>query len=380
MKIIIAPDSFKGSLSAKEVGDNIEIGIRRVYKEAEIIKVPMADGGEGTVQSLIDSTGGEIIRLKVTGPLMKEVDSFYGILGDKKTAIIEMAAASGLPFLKKEERNPLKTTTFGTGELVLDALNKGCKKIILGLGGSATNDGGIGFLSALGVRFKDKNGEDIKPVGGELDKLSSIDTASLDKRLNDCEILVACDVDNPLVGENGASYIFGPQKGADKAMVALLDSNLNHYGDVLKDVTGIDIKEYKGAGAAGGLGAGIIAFLKADLKRGIDIVIEVSNLESKIQGSSIIITGEGMMDYQTRFGKTPFGVCKLGNKYNIPVIAIAGGLGKDYRALYDLGFKSIFSIVDKPMELEESIKDSERLVQDLAERIFRVISIKDILQ
>lgn len=373
MKIVIAPDSYKGSLSAKEAADNFELGIRRVLNNADIIKVPMADGGEGTVQSLVDGAGGEIIRLRVKGPLMKDVDSFYGILGDKKTAIIEMAAASGLPLLDKSERNPLKTTTYGTGELVLDALERGCRKIILGLGGSATNDGGTGFLAALGVKFKDKDGNTVSPVGGELSKLYDIDISSMDARLKECEFIAACDVDNPLVGEKGASHIFGPQKGADEEMVKLLDDNLSHYADVIKRVLNVDIKDYPGAGAAGGLGAGILAFLKAELKRGIDIVIELSDLENIIQGADLIITGEGMTDYQTRFGKTPFGVCKLGNKYNIPVIAISGGLGKDYRNLYQLGFKSIFSIADKPMSLEESIKNSESLLQDAAERIIRLI-------
>lgn len=373
MKIVIAPDSFKGSLSAEKVADNIEIGIRRVLNAADIIKVPMADGGEGTVQSLVDGTGGEIVKLKVKDPLLKDIDSFYGILGDRKTAIIEMAAASGLPLLDEIERNPMKTTTYGTGELVLDAVKKGCRKIILGLGGSATNDGGAGFLAALGIKFKDKNGNIISPVGGELNKLWDIDISSLDKRLKECVFIAACDVDNPLVGEKGASFIFGPQKGADENMVKLLDDNLNHYADVIKTVLGADIKDHPGAGAAGGLGAGILAFLKAELKRGIDIVIELSDLERKIKGADLIITGEGMTDYQTTFGKTPYGVCKLGNKYGIPVIAISGGLGKDYRNLYQLGFKSIFSIADKPMKLEESIEKCDILLQDAAERILRLI-------
>lgn len=373
MKIVIAPDSFKGSLSAEKVADNIEIGIRRVLNAADIIKVPMADGGEGTVQSLVDGTGGKIVKLKVKDPLMKDIDSFYGILGDRKTAIIEMAAASGLTLLDEIERNPMKTTTYGTGELVLDAVKKGCREIILGLGGSATNDGGAGFLAALGVRFKDKNGNIISPVGGELNKLWDIDISSLDKRLKECVFIAACDVDNPLTGEKGASFIFGSQKGADENMVKLLDDNLNHYADVIKTVLGADIKDHPGAGAAGGLGAGILAFLKAELKRGIDIVIQFSDLERKIKGADLIITGEGMTDYQTRFGKTPYGVCKLGNKYNIPVIALSGGLGKDYRKLYEFGFKSIFSIADKPMKLEESIRNTGSLLQDAAERILRLI-------
>lgn len=373
MKVVVAPDSYKGSLSAEEVADNIEIGLRRVIKNAEIIKVPMADGGEGTVQSLIDSTSGEIVKLRVKGPLLKDVDAFYGILGDKKTAVIEMAAASGLPLLNKDERNPMETTTYGTGELVLDAVNRGCRKIILGLGGSATNDGGAGFLAALGVKFKDRDGNLIKPQGGELNKLYDIDISSMDSNLKECEIIAACDVDNPLVGDRGASHIFGPQKGADDEMVRLLDANLNHYADIIKKVLGVDIKNHPGAGAAGGLGAGILAFLNAELKKGIDIVIELSNLENKIKGANLIITGEGMTDYQTRFGKTPYGVCKLGNKYDIPVIAISGGLGKDYRKLYELGFKSIFSIADKPMKLEESIKNTGILLQDAAERIIRLI-------
>lgn len=375
MKIVVAPDSFKGSLSAKEVGDNIEIGIKRVLPLAEIVKVPMADGGEGTVESLIDGSGGQIINISVKDPLMRDIDSFYGILGDGKTAIIEMATASGLPLLDPKERNPLNTSTYGTGELVLDAINRGCKRIIIGLGGSATNDGGVGFLSALGIKFKDSMGNEIKPVGGELDKLSQIDISSMDERIKSTQFIAACDVDNPLVGERGASAIFGPQKGADEKMVSILDANLNHYGDVIFATLGIDIKQEKGAGAAGGLGGGILAFLNVELKGGIDIVIDITGLEDKIKGADLIITGEGMMDYQTKFGKTPYGVCILGNKNNIPVVAIAGGLGREYKSLYELGFKSIFSIVDKPMSLENAIKDSKILVQDVAERIVRLICI-----
>ncbi|MFA9398234.1 MAG: glycerate kinase [Clostridiaceae bacterium] len=373
MKIIIAPDSFKGSLSAKEVADNVEIGIRRVLEKVEIVKVPMADGGEGTVQSLVDSTNGRIIELIVTGPIFKKVNSFYGILGDGKTAIIEMASASGLPLLNDEEKNPMNTTTYGTGELIKDALDKGCRKIIIGIGGSATNDGGVGMLAALGIQFLDENSKEIKPIGGELNKISSINMDKVDKRINECEFISACDVDNPLVGKNGASYIFAPQKGATEAQVKTLDANLNHYADIIEKTLNISVANYKGAGAAGGLGAGILAFLNGNMQKGIDIVIQTTNLEEKIKDADLIITGEGMIDYQTQFGKTPYGVCLLGKRYNIPVIAIAGGLGKKYRELYDLGFKSIFSIVDKPMKLEDSIKNSDRLIQDVSERIMRII-------
>lgn len=375
MKIVIAPDSYKGSLTALEVANSIENGIRMVFNDSIVEKIPMADGGEGTVQSLVDSTGGKIIYVTAKGPLLKEVNAFYGILGDGKTAVIEMAAASGLPLISKEERNPLLTTTYGTGELIKDALDKGCRNIIIGLGGSATNDGGLGMAKALGVSFLDEKGNDIGEGGGALNKLTSIDISNLDFRIKKCNITAACDVNNPLCGPEGASNVFGPQKGADENMIEVLDKNLTNYAEVIKKDLYIDIINTPGAGAAGGLGAGLIALLNAKIKRGIDIVIDITNLEEKIKDADLVFTGEGMIDFQTAFGKTPFGVAKIAKKYNIPVIAIAGGIGKDAESLYDKGFDSIFPIVDSPMSLDKAMKDGKALIERTAERIMRVYKI-----
>jgi len=375
MKIIIAPDSFKGSLSALEVCENIEKGIRKVFDDAEIVRVPMADGGEGTVQSLVDATGGKLINLKVKDPLMRSVDTFYGILGDGVTAVIEMAAASGITLLSKAERNPMKTTTYGTGQIIVHALDMGCRNFIIGIGGSATNDGGAGMLNSLGVKLLDEKGYEIGLGGGYLDKLHVIDISEIDSRIKLCNIVVACDVDNPLCGEKGASNIFGPQKGADEKMIITLDKNLSHYADMVEKYLGISIKNYPGAGAAGGLGGGLLAFLNAKLEPGINIVIETTALEEKLKDADLVITGEGMIDYQTQYGKTPYGVARLAKKYNIPVIAIAGGIGRDAEDLYSKGFDSIFSIVDKPMQLEKAIENSATLVQKATERIMRVIKM-----
>lgn len=372
MKIVIAPDSYKGSSSALEVANNIEKGICKVFKDSTVEKIPMADGGEGTVQSLVDSTNGKIVDLIVKGPLGKDVKAFYGILGDGKTAIIEMAAASGLPLISKEEKNPMITTSYGTGQLIKDALNRDCINIILGLGGSATNDGGIGVAKALGVKFLDKEGIDIGEGGGCLSKLNSIDISNIDSRIKGCNITAACDVDNPLCGPKGASHVFGPQKGADLSMIEILDNNLAHYAEVIKNDLSIDIINIPGAGAAGGLGAGVMAFLNASIRRGIDIVIELTDLEKKIKDADLVFTGEGMIDFQTAFGKTPFGVAKIAKKYNIPVIAIAGGIGKDAETLYKKGFDSIFSIVDRPMTLDNAIENSNILIEKTAERIARI--------
>ena len=375
MKIIIAPDSFKGSLSAKEVADAIEKGIRRVFHDIEIIKIPMADGGEGTVQSLVDATSGRIVHLKVLDPLCREINSFYGILGDGKTAVIEMAAASGLTLLKEEERNPMVTTTFGTGQLIKHALDMGCRNIILGIGGSATNDGGAGMATALGVRFLNEKGKEIGFGGGELGKLQSIDKAGIDKRIGLCKISVACDVSNPLTGLEGASYVFGPQKGADKIMIGILDENLKKYGQLLEQDFGVSLLNVPGTGAAGGLGAGVLAFLNANLRRGVEIVIETTGLEGKLNGADLVITGEGMIDHQTIYGKTPYGVAKLAAKYQIPVVAIAGGIGNNVEILYNNGFNSIFSIADRPMTLQEAMDRGQVLLQNTAERIMRLLYI-----
>jgi glycerate kinase len=372
MKILIAPDKFKGSLSAFEVADNIEKGILKVFPKAIVVKVPMADGGEGTVESLVDATGGKIIKTNVKDPLFRDIESFYGILGDGKTAVIEMAAASGLYLLKDYERNPMITTTYGTGQLIKDALDRGCRRFIIAIGGSATNDGGAGMATALGVKFYDKDGIEIGLGGGELSKIYSIDTSNIDDRLKECEFIVACDVANPLIGENGASRVYGPQKGATKEMVEVLDKNLEHYGKLLEKYFNKKIIDVPGSGAAGGLGAGLMAFLNAQLKNGIEIIIETLKLEEKIKEADIVISGEGKIDFQTAFGKTISGIAKLCKKHNKPLIVIAGTV-EDIENLYEIGVSSIFSIVEKPMSLEDAIKNAPTLLEKSAERIFRLI-------
>lgn len=372
MKIVIAPDSFKGSLTALEVASAIEEGLNKYNKDFIIEKIPMADGGEGTVESLVSLTNGEIINVEVKDPLMRKIEGFYGLLGDKKTAVIEMAAASGLPLLKQNERNPLIASTYGTGQLIKDALDRGCKKFIIGIGGSATNDGGTGMLKALGIKFLSKDNKELKDGAIELDQLDKIDMTNFDKRIFECEIKVACDVENTLCGENGASFIFGPQKGADEQMIKVLDEKLHHYGEILENTFDMNVINVQGAGAAGGMGAAFIAVIKAKLERGIDIIVQESKLSEKLEDCDLVFTGEGRIDYQTKFGKTPFGVASEAKKKDIPVIALAGGIGEGTEVLYELGFDGIFSIVDKPMDLDDAIKNGSELVKEAAYRIINL--------
>jgi glycerate kinase len=372
MKIVIAPDSFKGSLSAFEVAKSIQKGILNVDETIETVIVPMADGGEGTVQSLIDASDGKIVEVMVHDPLFRQIKSFYGIMGDGVIAVIEMAAASGLPLLTPEERNPFKTTTYGIGELIKDALNRGCRKFIIGLGGSATNDGGCGMAQALGVKFLDENENEIGPGGGELAKISSIDILGLDKRIRNAEFLAACDVDNPLCGAKGASAVYGPQKGASANDVKTLDNGLLHFAKIVNQKLNLDIKDVPGAGAAGGLGAGVLIFLNAQLRRGIEIVTQSTNLADKMNDANLVITGEGRIDFQTAFGKTPFGVAQIAKEKNIPVIAIAGSLGEGYQTLYDKGFGKIYSIMDESMSLKYAIENAAKLLENAAENVVRI--------
>jgi glycerate kinase len=372
MKIVIAPDSFKGSLSALEAAKSIQRGIKNVDDGIETVIVPMADGGEGTVQSLIDASGGEIVELTVHDPLFREIKSFYGIMGDGVTAVIEMAAASGLPLLKPEERNPIKTTTYGTGELIKDALNRGCRNFIIGLGGSATNDGGCGMARALGVKFFDDKGRETGQGGGELSKIRSIDLSGIDQRIRNAVFTAACDVDNPLCGANGASAVYGPQKGASEKEVIILDQGLNHFSQMVKQQLNLDIRNVPGSGAAGGLGAGVMIFLNATLERGITIVTRTARLKEKTMGADLVITGEGRIDFQTAFGKTPFGVAQIAKEKNIPVIAIAGSLGEGSKTLYEKGFDGVFSIINKPMSLQDAIDNAAELLENAAENIIRL--------
>lgn len=380
MKIIIAPDSFKGSLTASQVADAIERGFKRIFSNAHYQKVPMADGGEGTVQSLVDATGGQILIQSVTDPLGNKIEAKYGILGDGKTAVIEMAAASGLPLVPKEKRNPMVTTTYGTGELIKAALDKGCKKVIIGIGGSATNDGGGGMAQALGAKLLDAKGKRISFGGNGLAHLTKIDVSELDPRVKQTEVIVACDVDNPLTGERGAARIYGPQKGATPDMVELLNKYLERYAEIVKRDLKKDVKEVPGAGAAGGLGAGLIAFLNAKLRRGIEIVIEASKLDEKLKNADLVITGEGEVNHQTVFGKTPIGVAKLSKQYGISTIAIAGGISPGAEGVYEAGIDAIISIAPGPISLEEAMNRAEELVASAAERAARMIKVGTILK
>jgi glycerate kinase len=379
MKIVIAPDSYKESLTAKQVCHAIETGFKRVLPNATYISVPVADGGEGTVQSLVDATQGRIVKTKVTGPLGNQVDAFYGLLGDNPaTAVIEMAAASGLHHVPATLRDPTKTSSYGTGELIKKALNNGAKKLIIGLGGSATNDGGLGMMAALGVRFINGDGLDVASTGQELNNIKDIDISELDARLSECQILVACDVDNPLCGEQGASAIFGPQKGATPACVKFLDQGLAHYSERIKHCLGIDVKNKPGAGAAGGMGAALMAFTNVTLKPGIELVLETVNLDSYMQDIDLVITGEGRIDAQTAHGKTPMGVAQVAKKYNIPVIGIAGSLGENHQLVYQCGIDAVFAAMPGAMSLAQALQNAEQNVTNLAQNIAQLWAVKRI--
>ncbi|MCW1836848.1 glycerate kinase [Bacillus xiamenensis] len=374
MKIVIAPDSFKESLTAYETACAIERGFRSILPHAEYMKIPMADGGEGTVQSLVDATDGYIVQQVVTGPLGQPVDAFFGMLGDGQTAVIEMAAASGLQLVPPEKRNPLFTTSRGTGELMLAALDKGAKHLIIGLGGSATNDGGVGMMQGLGASFLDKSGQELTPGGGSLNQLASIDLSRLDPRLQSVRLEVACDVDNPLTGERGASAVFGPQKGADTEMVQVLDKNLSHFAQVAKQQLHVPFGDAAGAGAAGGLGASLLGFLQADLQKGIDIVLKAVHFDDVLKDADLVITGEGRIDRQTIYGKTPIGVANAAKQYGLPVIGIAGSLSKDSAVVHDHGIDALFSIVPGVTTLAEAMQNASVYVERTARNIAAVMT------
>lgn len=375
VKIVIAPDSYKGCMSAREICDNIEIGLKRAKEELDIVKIPMADGGEGTLETLVEANQGIIINTFAKDPLFRRIRCQYGIINDD-TAVIEMSRASGLTLLEEEERNPMFTTTFGTGELILHGLDLGIRKFIIGLGGSATNDGGIGLLRALGIRFLDDNNIEVELNGGGLNLIRDIDISKLDERIKESNFIIASDVDNVMTGTNGAAFVYGPQKGANSLMVQALDRGLRNYCYVINQKLGIDVENIKGAGAAGGLGGGLIAFLNGKIDKGIDIIIKNSNLEESIRDADLVITGEGRMDYQTQFGKAAYGVGRLARAMNIPVLAICGSLGDGYEELLDNGFSAIFSIADRPMNEGEAMKRSKFLVQNAAENLMRVIKME----
>ncbi len=372
MKILVASDSFKGTFSSLEVAGLIEKGVKRAMPEAEVRSVPVADGGEGTVDAIVQACGGEYIDVPVHGPLGDTVTARYGITGDG-TAVIEMSAASGICLVPREKLNPLLASTYGTGELVIDAINRGCKKIIIGIGGSATNDGGTGFARAIGVKLLDANGNELDGTGEAARRVHAVQTQGIDKRLKDIEILVACDVDNPLCGEKGASAVFGPQKGATPEMVALLDKNLRNYSEAVARATGRDIASEPGMGAAGGLGFSILQYCNARTGKGIEIVLDTIGFDAYASWADIVITGEGRVDFQTPYGKTPAGVAKRAGKYGKPVYAIAGFEGKGAQAIYDCGIAEVVSAVYAPCTIDEAIAASGENIPRAAERLMRII-------
>ncbi|ACB84456.1 glycerate kinase [Natranaerobius thermophilus] len=370
-KVILAPDSYKNCLEAKDVATAMERGVHRYNKNLETIKLPLSDGGEGLIKSLVYATDGELYSQKVTGPLGYEVTACWGLLGDNETAVIEMAEAAGLQLVTKENLDPKITTTYGTGELIKDALNTGCSKLIIGIGGSATNDGGVGMAQALGIEFFDDKGKPLKYGGQELLKLSEIDLSGMDPKLHDIDIRVACDVTNPLIGPQGASQIFGPQKGGQSKDIELLDNALSHFHDIIEKELNKDVKDIPGSGAAGGMGAGLIAFMGAELKSGIDLVMEVLNFENQIKDADIVITGEGSFDSQTLFGKVPHGVAKKAKKHKIPTFVVAGNIKEDLQEFHHHGITGYFSIIPGPIDEDQAFDRAEELLENTTHQIIR---------
>lgn len=372
-KVVIAPDSFKESLDAFKASDAIEEGLRKVFKDVEIELIPMADGGEGTSEVIINAMQGDFKKIKVTGPLGEKIDAKYGYVAKEKIAVIEIASACGLDLVEVDKRNPLNTTTFGVGEMILDALNSGAEHLVIGLGGSSTNDGGFGMLQALGAKAYDNEGKEIGLGGKELIKIKNLDLSGIDCRLKKISIEVACDVDNPLVGQYGATYIFGPQKGANESIKDKLEEGMINYAKVIKETYNLDLANMAKAGAAGGLGGAFI-LLGCNLLKGIEIVLKHTNFEERAKDADYIFTGEGSIDAQTKYGKTISGIASIAKKYDIPVIVLAGKVGDDIGELYDLGITSIFGIVDKPKDLKEAIKDGYNSLRKTSENIARLLN------
>jgi len=372
VKIVIAPDSFKGSMTALAAANAMAAGVLRCCPDAEIVTIPLADGGEGTAQTLCDATGGHMCAVTVLDPLCRPIMARYALLGDRETAAIEMAEASGLTLLTLEERNPLVATSFGTGQLIRAALDAGCRRLVIAIGGSATNDGGTGMMTALGAVFRDKTGKELPPGGAALADLAHIDLSGLDVRLKDTEIIAACDVDNPLCGVRGASAVFGPQKGATPYMVTQLNTVLMHYGVVMAGTVGRDIASMPGAGAAGGMGAALAGFLQARMESGAAIVQRETRFVEQIANADLLITGEGQMDAQSLGGKTAYAAACEAKRLGVPAIALCGGLLDVTPAFYDV-FRSVFSIVNRPMTLAEAGAAAEALTADAAYRIVRLL-------
>ncbi len=377
MRIVLAPNAYKECLAAPAVTESMAEGILRVAPEAQVIQVPLADGGDGTVDALVSARKGKYAKIPVHDPLMRTVSAQYGLIDDEQTAVIEMAAASGLWRLKENEKNPLKTTTFGTGEMIRDALDRQVSTIIIGIGGSATTDAGIGVAAALGYRLLDVDGKEIEPAGKDMVRLAHIDDTSVHPRLKDTEVLVACDVKNTLLGPEGAAPVYGPQKGATPEMVVQLEKGLETVAAQLETYQGESISEMPGGGAAGGLGAGLVGFCNAQLRSGFDLIADYAHLDEALSGADLVITGEGKIDASTRFGKVPAGVGKRAKKYSVPVVALAGGLFGEISSLYEEGINALFSIVPGPLMLTEAISRARELIANTAEQVIRLWLLKN---
>lgn len=371
MRVVVAPDKFKGSLSALAAARAMARGIAKACPQASIDPIPMADGGEGTVAALVEATGGSFREAVVTGPLGTPVTARFGLLGDGTTAVVEMASASGLVLLTRESRDPLRSSTRGTGELILAAVAAGARRIIVGIGGSATNDGGAGLAQAIGFRLLDAAGREIESGGGALDRLERIDPSTRNRTLDDVEIAVACDVDNPLCGPHGASAVYGPQKGADATMVSILDRNLDHFARVIERDLHCAIRDLPGAGAAGGLGGGLVAFAAGKLEPGITLVIRAVGLEARLKEADLCLTGEGAIDASSAFGKTAVGVARLARSLGCPTIALAGSIGPGADAVLDQGINAYFSLCPAPIALDDAIAQGEPLLERAAEQAMR---------
>lgn len=373
MKIVIASDSYKGSLDSSQVNEAMRKGILRVFEDAEIICIPIADGGEGTVDAVMTCCGGSYCYETVTGPDGREVIARYGILPDK-SAVIEMAAASGLPLVQDVTPDTvMNSTTYGTGQLIASALDKGCRKIYIGIGGSATNDGGIGMLQALGVSFLDADNREVGFGGKYLDKIARIDISNLDSRIRETELVVMSDVTNPLCGENGAAVVYGPQKGATEEEIAILDKGLAQFAELICHMNLPDIRNLPGAGAAGGLGGGLVSFLGAEIRPGIKAILEIADFEKSVQWADLILSGEGRIDGQSANGKVVSGIAEIAGKYNVPVIAICGSVEKDAREIFEKGISGMEAAVCRPVTLEKAMDEAEQNVIDAAERVMRMV-------
>ena len=375
MKVVVAPQAYKGSLTAIKVAQAMSEGVSNIFPNAEIELCPVADGGDGTLETLVDISGGKIHKCSVVNPIGNIIDAEWGAMGDGSTAVIEMARSSGLALLDLSERNPLNASSYGLGELIIDALNKGFRNFIVGIGGSATNDAGGGMAEAIGVKLLDRNNIPIEQGGVNLINLDKIDMSNIDKRISESNFQVACDVTNPLTGPEGASEVYGPQKGATRKMINTLDKALDNFGSVVVKSINKNVADIPGSGAAGGLGAGMIAFTNATLKPGIDIILDAVNLNAKIKTADLVITGEGGMDFQTVYDKAPIGVAKMAKQYGIPTIGISGMLGKDYQIVHQHGIDAAVSIVTGPMSLSEATEKSYKLVSDSVEECLRLINV-----